>query len=168
MSLPLAAAGAIVLALVELSVVPVVAPGWAPDLVLIAVVPIGTIFGLERAVAWAFVGGLMLDLLSAGPYRPVGATAFTLLALAGLAAAAARLWPGGGGRIPLSVALVALAAVVYHLSVLFFVSLRGVTVDDPLSAIAPLALVDTLLAVPAAVACVLVVRRVERQEGLGW
>jgi rod shape-determining protein MreD len=167
MSLPLAAAGAITLALIELSVVPyLVPPDLTPDLVLVAVIPIAAFFGLERALAWAFVGGLMLDLLSAGPYRPLGATAFTLLILAGLTAAAARLVPGG--RVPLTVALVAVTAVVYHLAVLFFISLRGVSVAEPLATIAPLALVDAILAVPVAVGSVFLVRRAERQEGLGW
>lgn len=167
MSLPLAAAGAITLALIELSVLPYVLPAeLTPDLVLVAIVPIAALFGLERAVAWAFVGGLMLDLLSAGPYRPLGATAFTLLVLAALAAGATRVIPGG--RIPLTVALVGVAAIAYHLAILFFISLRGVSVSEPLTAVVPLAIVDAILAVPVVLAGFFLARRVERQEGLGW
>src|SRR5437667_9908170 len=96
MSLPLAAAGAVLLALLELSVAPYLQiAGLKPDLVLIVVVSVASFSGLERAFAWAFVGGLMLDLLSAGPYRPVGATAFTLLIVAGLASITVRAFPSG-------------------------------------------------------------------------
>ena len=50
MSLPLAAAGAIALALLELSVAPTLAvAGIVPDLVFISVVTIAAVFGLERA-----------------------------------------------------------------------------------------------------------------------
>ena len=167
MNLPLAAAGVMVLALLELSVSPYLRiAGLKPDLVLIAVVAIGSVFGLERAIGWAFVGGLMLDLLSAGPYRPLGATAFTLLLIAGLAAATSRLFPSG--RIAVTVGLTLLLGVLYHLLILFFISLRGVSAEDPLGTALPIAVLDAALALPAALGAVLVARRVEQREGLGW
>ncbi len=167
MSLSLAAAGAIALALLELSVSPFLSiAGLKPDLVLIAVIAVAAIFGLERAIGWAFVGGLMLDLLSAGPYRPLGATAFTLLVIAGLAAATSRLFPSG--RIAITVGLALLLGVLYHVLILFFISLRGVSADDPLGTALPIAVLDAALALPVAIGAVLVARRVERQEGLGW
>lgn len=167
MSLPLAAAGAIALALAELSIAPhLQVGGLKPDLVLIAVVSISSVFGLERAIGWAFVGGLMLDLLSAGPYRPLGATAFALLVVAGLAATASRLLPAG--RVAVTVALVFLLALLYHLSILAFLSLTGVSADDPLGASLPLATLDAVLAVPVAVLAILLARRVRPAEGLGW
>src|SRR5438093_1626036 len=133
MSLPLAAAGAIVLALLELSVTPYLKiAGLKPDLLLIAVTAIASFYGLERAIGWAFVGGLMLDVLSAGPYRPLGATAFTLLLVAGLAAAMTRALPSG--RIVVTVALVFILGVLYQLLILFFVSLIGVSAADNLGA----------------------------------
>jgi rod shape-determining protein MreD len=167
MSLPLAAAGAIALALLQMSVVPyLTSPDLTPDLVLIVVIPIAAVFGLSSAMAWAFVGGLMLDLLSAGPDRPLGATAFTLLVLAALAAAVTRLAPTG--RIPLTIALAAVAGVAYHVALLGFLSLRGVSVAEPVATAVPVAIVDAVLAVPVTIACVLLARRVERQESLGW
>jgi rod shape-determining protein MreD len=167
MSLPIAAAGAIALALLELSVAPIVAvAGIVPDLVFVAVVAIAAIFGLERALPWAFVGGLMLDLLSAGPYRPLGSTPFTLLVVAGVAAAGARVIPNG--RVPVTIALSLALAVAYHLAILFFVSLRGVSVDDPLRLIVPTAIVDAILTALAVGVAVVFARRAERQEGLGW
>jgi rod shape-determining protein MreD len=167
MSLPLAAAGAIALALLELSVAPTLAvSGIVPDLVFVAVVPIAAVFGLEQALPWAFVGGLMLDLLSAGPYRPLGATPFTLLVVAAITAGAARLVPNG--RIPVTIALALVLAVAYHLAILFFISLRGVSVDDPLRLIVPTAFADAILAALVLVVATVLARRVERQEGLGW
>jgi len=167
MSLPLAAAGAIALALLELSVSPYLRiAGLKPDLVLISVIAVASVFGLERAIGWAFVGGLMLDLLSAGPYRPLGATPFTLLVIAGLAAATSRFFPSG--RIAITVGLALLLGVLYHLIILFFISLRGVAADDPLGTALPIAVLDAALALPAALAAVLVARRVEHRERLGW
>jgi rod shape-determining protein MreD len=167
MSLPLAAAGAIALALLELSVAPSVAlGGLVPDLVFVAVVTISAVFGLERALPWAFVGGLMLDLLSAGPYRPLGTTPFTLLVVAAVTAAVARFVPNG--RVPVTIGLAVILAIAYHLAILFFVSMRGVSVADPLRLVVPIALVDAVLTALAVAAAVLVERRVERQEGLGW
>lgn len=167
MNLPLAAAGATALALIELSVLPYIKiADLKPDLVLVVVVVVAAVFGLERAIGWAFVGGLLLDLLSAGPYRPLGATAFTLLVVAGLTAAAIRFIPGG--RAAVTIALGFALAIVYHVLVLFFLSLRGVTAEDPLTAIVPIAVLDAALAVPLVAAAVLLERRTQRQEGLGW
>ena len=167
MSLPLAAGGAIALTLLELSVTPyLTVAGLRPDLVLIAVVAIAAVFGLERAIGWAFVGGVMLDLLSAGPYRPLGATAITLLLIAGLAAGTSRLFPSG--RVAITVALAFVLGVLYHLLVLFFLSLRGVSADDPLGAALTIAVLDAVLALPVALGAVLVARRLEHQERLGW
>jgi rod shape-determining protein MreD len=167
MSLPLAAAGAVVLALLELSVAPYLKiAGLKPDLVLIAVIVIASFAGLERAFAWAFVGGLILDLLSAGPYRPLGATAFTLLVVAGLASITVRAFPGG--RVPVTVALVFVLAVLYHLLILEFVSLRGASAADPLGTVVPIALLDAVLAIPVAILGFMAARRLQAQEGLGW
>jgi len=167
MSLPLAAAGAVLLALLELSVAPYLQiAGLKPDLVLIVVVSVASFSGLERAFAWAFVGGLMLDLLSAGPYRPVGATAFTLLIVAGLASITVRAFPSG--RIAIAVLLVLVLAVLYHLLILSFVSLRGESATDPLGTILPIAVLDAVLAIPIAVFGFVAARRLQAQEGLGW
>ena len=167
MSLPLAAAGAMALSLLELSVTPYLGiDGLKPDLVLIAVIAIASVFGLERAIGWAFVGGILLDLISAGPYRPLGATAFTLLLIAGLAAATSRFFPSG--RVVITVALTFVLGVFYHLLVLSFLSLRGVSADDPLGAAVPIAVLDAALALPVALGAVLLARRLEHQEGLGW
>jgi rod shape-determining protein MreD len=167
MSLPLAAAGAVVLARLELSVAPYLKiADHKPDLGLIAVVSIASVFGLERAIGWAFVGGLMLDLLSAGPYRPLGSTAFTLLLIAGLAAAISRALPSG--RIVIAVVLVLVLGVLYHLLILFFISLRGASAADPLGTALPIAVLDALLAIPVAAVAFLADRRLRAQQGLGW
>ena len=77
MSLTLAAVGAVVAALLNLTIGPLIQVGGAqPDFVLIAAVIWTVVAGIEGGLVWAFVGGLMIDLLAP---RPLGSTAFTLL-----------------------------------------------------------------------------------------
>ncbi|MCD6289702.1 MAG: rod shape-determining protein MreD [Anaerolineae bacterium] len=53
--------------------------GVHPDLVLLAVVSWTLLRGLGEGLAWAFVGGLWIDLLSGGPF---GLSALTLVLVA--------------------------------------------------------------------------------------
>src|SRR5665213_1924103 len=88
MTLALAAVGAVVMALLELTVVPYFRIGGAqPDLVLVFAVVWTVVAGIEGGIVWAFVGGLMIDFLAP---RPLGSTAFTLLITVGGAALLAR------------------------------------------------------------------------------
>jgi rod shape-determining protein MreD len=90
MSLPLAALGALVAALVEMSVLPEIRiAGVKPDLVFVLAVVSVVIVGVEEGLVWAFLGGLMLDLLSVE--RPLGATMLSLLLTVGIAALFARV-----------------------------------------------------------------------------
>lgn len=81
MRLLLAAAGATAAALVELSLVPHVGvAGARPHPVLVFGVIWTIAVGFESGLAWAFVGGLVLDSLAA---RPLGVSAFALLVALG-------------------------------------------------------------------------------------
>lgn len=88
MSLLLAAIGATATALIELTVVPHLRVGDAhPHLVLVFGV-IWTIGArLEDGLAWAFVGGFVLDVLA---QRPLGSTSFALLLVVAGAAVVGR------------------------------------------------------------------------------
>jgi rod shape-determining protein MreD len=91
MSLLLAAIGATVTALLEATLIPYFTVGNAN---LHPVLVIGVIWtiaaGIERGVVWAFVGGLVLDVLLD---RPLGASAFALLVAVGGATLIARPMP---------------------------------------------------------------------------
>ena len=47
------------------------------------------VLGFEEGMVWAFVGGLMLDMLL--PERPIGSTTLALLIVSGLALLIARV-----------------------------------------------------------------------------
>lgn len=90
MTLPFAALGAIVAALIETTVVPEMAIfEIQANLLLTLAVVAAVLMGLEDGLVWAFLGGLLIDMLT--PARPVGATTFALLIMVGLAVAATRV-----------------------------------------------------------------------------
>jgi rod shape-determining protein MreD len=110
-SLPLAAVGAVLAALLEASVLPeLTVAGAKPDLVLVMAIVAALMVGVEEGLVWAFVGGLMLDLIL--PDRPLGATILSLLVVTGLAIAATRV--AGQNRRLVAVLLVATLTSVYH------------------------------------------------------
>lgn len=89
MTLPFAALGAIVVALFETTVIPEIPVfGIQANLLLALAVSATVLMGLEDGLVWAFLGGLLVDMLT--PARPVGATTFVLLVMVGLAFAGAR------------------------------------------------------------------------------
>ncbi len=78
-----AAIGAAVAALLDVTVASRIQVGDAqPQLVLVVGVLLTLIIGFEEGMAWAFVGGVFLDLLG---FHPLGSTAFCLLIVVGLA-----------------------------------------------------------------------------------
>src|SRR4029077_17015462 len=77
MTLLLAAVGATVTALLELTVGPYLRVGIAePHFVLVVGIVVTVAIGLEAGLVWAFVGGLVLDVIA---QRPLGSTSFALL-----------------------------------------------------------------------------------------
>ena len=153
MTVFIAAIGATVSAIFELTVGPYLRVGDAqPHFVLIFAIIWTVAVGLEAGLAGAFVGGLVLDVLAP---RPLGASAFVLVLCVGLAATITRLFP----RVrPLLVApLVGLVSLVYSMTLFFLLGALGSNIDskDPVSILTPGVVYDTVVAVligPLAVA----------------
>ena len=80
---------AILVGVVHAGLAPVlIIAGVKPNLVLVAVVLVTTNFGFEAGIAWAFVAGLVANLLIP---EPLGSVPLALLAVAVVVAAGARL-----------------------------------------------------------------------------
>ena len=138
MGLLFAAIGATVAALLEASLVQYIAVGdAAPHPVLIGGVIWTIVAGIDRGIAWAFVGGIVLDSLLG---RPLGGSAFALLVAVGGAAVIGQPFP--------RLRLVAPVAAIPVLSVAYSVILLGLTAASQFG----LAVPDVLrLAVPDAI-----------------
>lgn len=166
MTLTLAAVGAVVSAVLELTLWPYLAIGGAHlHLVFVYVVILAVVLGLDAGLTAAFVGGIALDML--GP-RPVGSTAFALLVCAVLAVALARLLVQVRYLAP--VIIVFILSFVYALLTAALIAALGgpISIDDPIRSVLPGAIYDTVIAAligPLAVA--LRMRRLE-QERVDW
>ncbi|MDP8904188.1 MAG: rod shape-determining protein MreD [Chloroflexota bacterium] len=168
MTLPFAALGAIVAALIETTVLPEIPLfGAYPDLLLALAVVAAVIMGFEDGLVWAFLGGLLVDLLTPG--RPIGAVTLTLLLVVGIAAALSR-----------AVGQRRLAAVVitFGLTWVFHALLLGVLVLTEGIALAAfdarviflVALLNMILAVPVAAIMAVIERRFDNgdRERAAW
>ncbi len=144
MTLLLAAVGATVTALLELSVGPYLRVATSqPHLVLVLGVIATIAVGLEAGLAWGFIGGLVLDVLA---QRPLGSTAFALLLCVGGAYLLTRLVTRLRTALPIPATF--LLSLLYSM-VLFvaFNALRAtIPVADPVGAILPGAVYDAVLA----------------------
>ena len=166
MTLPLAAVGALVAALLETSVLPELQIGGTkPDLVLVLAIVATMIMGVEDGLVWAFLGGLMLDVLVPG--RPLGATTFVLLLVVGLAILISRAL--GPSRLP---AVAAAFALTWGFHVLLL-SVLSITEGLALRTLEPrlvlvAAILNTLIAIPAAVAFRALERRWGAAERSEW
>jgi rod shape-determining protein MreD len=144
MTLLLAAVGATVAALFELTVTTYLRVGGVqPHLVLVLAIIITIAVGLDAGLVWAFVGGLALDVLA---QRPLGSTAFALLLCVGGASVFGRLF----SRVrPLAPIIATFFLSIVYSMVLFglFSALRApLPVADPLSLVVPPAAYDAVLA----------------------
>ncbi len=118
--------------------------GARPDLVLLVVLVWASVRGVAEGAVWAFIGGLMVDLLSGGP---LGATVLALLTAAFLAG---QPWGRGIGS-PTALLLVStfIATFFYHVVLLFALAWTGYGVDwveALLRVVGPSALLNALLA----------------------
>lgn len=98
--------------------------GARPNLMLLVVLVWTVVRGIDEGLIWAFVGGLLLDLLSGGP---LAGMALALLAAAYLAGQS--LVEGMGSQAVRLVILTVLGALVYHVVLLFVLDWSGHTVD---------------------------------------
>lgn len=166
MTLPFAALGALIAALVETSAMPELQiAGARVDLVLSLAVVATMIMGVEDGLVWSSLGGLMLDMLV--PARPLGATTLALLLVTGVAMLASRLL--GPGRTRAVVAAFVLTWP-YHLLVAGVLAVaEGVSpraFDPRLVLVA--SILNAIVAIPAAVAFAAIDRRFGSADRSDW
>lgn len=153
MSLFVAAIGATVTAIVELTVGPYLQVGTAhPHLVFVIAIIWTVAVGLESGLVWAFIGGIALDVLA---QRPLGVSSFALIVCVGIAASITR--PFIRIRPLVVVPAVALLSLVYSMTLFVLLGALGssVTSNSPVAVLVPGVIYDTVLAVivgPLAVA----------------
>lgn len=144
MTLLLAAVGATVTALLELSVDTYLQIATAqPHLVLVLGIVVTVAVGLEAGLVWAFVGGLVLDVLAD---RPLGSTAFALLLCVGVASVLGHLFIRLRPMVPILATL--LLSLFYSMTLFFaLTALRTpIPVADPITILLPGVVYDTVLA----------------------
>jgi hypothetical protein len=112
--------------------------------------------GIEDGLVWAFLGGLLVDMLT--PARPIGATTFALLIIVGLAVAATRFV--GQTRL-VAVILVFVLTWAFHLLLLATLALtEGLAAGAiDLKLVFATALLNVLVALPFAALFTLIERR---------
>ncbi len=144
MTLLLAAVGATVTALLELTIGPYLRVGNAePHLVLVLGIVVTLALDVEAGLVWAFVGGLVLDVLA---QRPLGSTAFALLLCLGAAALLGRLFVRLRQIVPIPAAFVLSLLYSMTLFVAFNALAAPIPVDDPLGRVLPGAVFDLVVA----------------------
>lgn len=167
MTLPFAALGALVAALIETTVLPLFPiAGATINLVFVLAIVATMTMGVEDGLVWAFVGGLMLDMLTPG--RPLGATTFTLLIVVGVAVLAARFF-APGRRWPAVAATFVLTGA-FHLILLGVLNL---TERIDVGALQPrvvfvAAVLNLIVAIPAVIVYAVVERRFGLAERPDW
>jgi rod shape-determining protein MreD len=167
MTLLLAAVGAVVTALIELTVTTYLRIGSAqPHPVLVLGVIVAIAVGLEAGLAWAFVGGLALDVLA--PERPLGSTAFALLLCVGGASILARSLVRLRPIVP--ILAVFLLSIGYSMTLFVAFSALGSPppAADPLQMVLPGAIYDAVLAALIGPLTVAVHDRRMEQERVDW
>ena len=168
MSLVLAAVGAAVAALIQSSILPFTAAGGAGlDLVLVLAVVWTMTVGLEGGLIWAFLGGLIIDVLL---MRPLGLTAFVLLLAVGAAWLVGRVSPRAFYPIVVATAAIT-ASIVSVLTVVLIGALRGLPPGvEPLTQAVPTGLLAGLAAAAIAPVPVILQRRrsADETERVDW
>jgi rod shape-determining protein MreD len=166
MTLLLAAVGAVVTALIELTVTPYLRIGSAqPHPVLVLGVIVAIAVGLEAGLAWAFVGGLALDVLA---QRPLGSTAFALLLCVGGASILARSLVRLRPIVPIFAVLVLSIGYSMILFAIFRALGPAPPTSDPLVTVLPGAVYDAVLAAVIGPLTVAVHDRRLEQERVDW
>ena len=166
MSLLLAAIGATVAALLEVSLVPYLRIGDAhPHPVLVLGVIWTVALGLEGGLTWAFVGGIALDIMA---QRPLGSSAFALLVSVGGASALARVLSRVRPIVPvLAVAMFSLVNSLLQLAI--FGALRSpIPIADPVGSLLPGVAYDTVLAIVVGPLVVAIRDRYRDQDRVDW
>jgi rod shape-determining protein MreD len=166
MTLLLAAVGAVVTALLELSVGPYLRIGDVqPHLVLVVAVVVTIAVGLDAGLTFAFVGGLALDVIA---QRPLGVSAFALLICVGGASVLARTFSRLRPIVPIGAVFV--LSIGYSMILFIALGALGVPlpVSDPLSVIIPGAVYDAVLALLIGPLVIAIHDRRFEQERVDW
>ena len=166
MTLLLAAVGAVVTALLELTVAPYLRIGDAqPHPVLVLAVVVTIAVGFEAGLVWAFVGGLALDVLA---QRPLGSTAFALLLCVGGASILARSFARLRPIVPIGAVFI--LSIGYSMILFATFGALGVPlpVTDPLGTVLPGAVYDAVLALIIGPLAIAVHDRRVEQERVDW
>ena len=166
MSLFVAAIGATVTAIFELTVGPYLRVGDAqPHIVLIFAVIWTIATGLESGLVWAFVGGVVLDALA---QRPLGSSSFALIICVGLAAAFGRV--SMRFRPIAVVPAVAILSFVYSMTLFVLLGALGSSIasPSPVTTILPGIAYDGLVGVLAGPLLVAVHDRYADEERVDW
>jgi rod shape-determining protein MreD len=113
--------------------------GARPDLMLLVVLAWTVLRGSDEGLGWAFIGGLILDIISGGP---LASTALALVAVAVMSGQS--LGQGIGSEVVRLILLALLGALIYHLVLLILLNWTGHTIDWQF-ALAEVALPSALL-----------------------
>ena len=144
MTLLLAAVGATVTALLELTIGLYLRVGNAePHLVLVVGIVVTLTLDLEAGLVWAFVGGLVLDVLA---QRPLGSSAFALLLCLGAAALLGHWFVRLRQIVPIPAAFILGVLYSMTLFVAFNALAAPIPVADPLARVLPSAVYDLVVA----------------------
>jgi rod shape-determining protein MreD len=166
MTLLLAAVGAVVTALLELSVAPYLRIEDAqPHPVLVLGVIVAIAVGVEAGLAWAFVGGIALDVLA---QRPLGSTAFALLVCIGGASILARSFVRLRPIVPIGAVFVLSLGYSMILFVAFGALGTPLPVADPFGTVFPGAVYDAVLGAIVGPLTIAVHDRRMEQERVDW
>jgi rod shape-determining protein MreD len=166
MSLLVAAIGATVTAIFELTAGPYLRVGDAqPHFVLVFTIIVTVAVGLESGLASAFVGGVVLDALA---QRPLGVTPFALIVCVGVAAVAARAF--ARFRPIIVVPAVAVLSLVYSMTsfVLLGVLRMQIAIGDPLATLLPGVAYDALFAIAIGPLAIALYDRYAGEERVDW
>jgi len=166
MTLLFAAFGAIVAALLESTVIPYIRVGDSqPHLVFVFAMIVTVAWGFERGLVWAFIGGLLLDVLT---QRPLGISAFALLLCVGGTAALGRVLSRTRPLLPIISTL--LLSLVYSMSLyLTYTALQGAApAGDPVNLLLPGVAYDGVIAALVGPLLVSIVDRRADAERVEW
>jgi rod shape-determining protein MreD len=161
----LAAIGAAIAALLEVTVASRIHVVDAqPQIVFVVAVLLTLIIGFEEGMAWAFVGGLFVDLLA---FHPLGSTVFGLLVVVGLVAAISPILARVRIASPL-VGVILFTPVFIVLSTVATGLLRPPAPTLRVANIAAAILANVIFGALVAPLFIAVRRRWDQQERLSW
>jgi rod shape-determining protein MreD len=161
-----AAVGAVLAALVETSVLSdVTVAGGSLHLVFALTIVATLVIGVEDGLSWAFLGGLVLDIVL--PERRMGMTSLVLLLSAGVAAVIGHLLPQQ--RVVVTTATVLVLSLAYQaMIVVLLAGTAGASASVSITAFVPGALFDAAAAAAAALLAREVLIRVAPRERALW